>query len=60
MTLHFMNDVANDVESIQNRKLRRSVKKMGDLINRIQCTRFASFDIKFTRPKFKNACLIAW
>ena len=42
MTLHFLNDVTKDAES------------MGKLINRI--ARFASFDIKFTRHGFENAC----
>ena len=36
MTLHFLNDVANDAESTQkNRSLRRRVNQLGKLINRI-------------------------
>ena len=44
MTLHFLNDVANDTESTQNQKLRhnRQLEKcstMGKLINRIPGSR---------------------
>ena len=38
MTLHFLNDVTNDAESTQNRKLRIAslkIETMGKLINRI-------------------------
>ena len=53
MTLHVLNDVANDAESIQNQNfvIIASLKSetLGQLINRI-------LDIKFTRLDFENAC----
>ena len=44
MTLHFLNDVANDTESTQNQKLRHNrqleeCSTMGKLINRIPGSR---------------------
>ena len=58
MTLHFLNDVANDAESTQKYKkiiiasLKR--KTIGKLINSFPDSRL--FDIKFTRLDFENAC----
>ena len=54
MMLHFLNDVAIDAESTQtiyNYIIIASLKNepMGKLIN-------MSFDIKFTRLSFENAC----
>ena len=50
MTLHFLNDVANDAESTQK------IKNYTIIASTIGNTRFASFDIKFTRLGFENAC----
>ena len=54
MTLHFLNDIANDAESSQ--KIEKYIiiaslnsKRMGKL------TEFASFYIKFTKLGFENA-----
>ena len=51
MTLHFLNDVVNDIESTLN-SIIATLKSESTckLINRI--TRFASIDIKFTRLGF--------
>ena len=59
MTLHFLNDVANDAEPTQKYKeyaINASLKcsTMGELINRISGSRF--FYINFTRLGFENAC----
>ena len=59
MTLHFLNDVANDAESTQkneNYAIIATLKSesVGKLINRIPGLRL--FDIKFTRLRFENAC----
>ena len=53
MTLHLLNDVANDAEStkIENYVIIASLKR-GSVGN----TRFASVDIKFNRLGFENAC----
>ena len=56
MTLHFLNDIANDAESTQKLIIKSyllvgRVNQLGKLINRIPG---ASFDIKFTRFRFKN------
>ena len=54
MTLHFLNDFANDAESTQKSKnyaiiASSNSKTIDKLIN-------ASFDIKFTRLGFEDAC----
>ena len=63
MTLHFLNDVVNDVEltrkSIITSWSRTLVWRVNQLVNCIYNTRFMSFDIKFTRLGFQNACQIA-
>ena len=35
MTLHFLNEVANDAESTKNRKITSKLQAMGKMINRI-------------------------
>ena len=47
MTLHFLNDVANDTESTQKSKIPRETS--GKLINRIT-------GLRRTRLGFENAC----
>ena len=54
MTLHFLYDVANDAESIQNIENYVIISEtMGKLINKIPVPRLL---IKFTRLGFENAC----
>ena len=63
MTLHFLNDVVNDIESMRIPIITSIIiailksESTCKLINRIQ--RFASFNIKFTRLGFENARWIA-
>ena len=58
MMLHFLNDVAKPLNQ-QNKKYiiiaSSNSETMDKLINRFQYT-FSSFDIKFTRLDFENAC----
>ena len=51
MSLHFLNYVANDAKSTQKWKITSSslVLQVKQWVNYKQNTRFASFDIKFTR-----------
>ena len=61
MTLHFLNDDANDAEYRHTQKkyvIIASLKRetAGKVINRLPA--FSSFDIKFPRLDFENACSI--
>ena len=57
MTLHFLNDAANDTKSTQNlismSLSRLKIETMGKLLKRIPGWRLES---KFTRLGFENAC----
>ena len=58
MTLHFLNDIANNAESTQKSKnyvIIASLKMLSGLTDK-ENTRCTSFDIKFTRLDFENAC----
>ena len=53
MTLYVLNDIAYDAESTKNLKLLIIASSKSETMNN---TSFASFDIKFTRLDFENAC----
>ena len=59
MTLHFLSDVVSDIESTHKSIFYVIIASLNSgsackQINRI--TRFAYFDIKFTRQGFENVC----
>ena len=61
MTLHFLNDVANDAESTQNQKLRHNCyfeecSTMGKLINRIPglCLLISSLPVSALRTHVES------